>query len=168
MIGGRHLETEGHLLSSDSGLDECIRSIQYFVDLGDKARKAAFTSSCPLSDALAPAVMEYAFSTVIEPSSYETEGLCEGIDLRQSKYSYFEERGAIRAQRDWAKWVAPVPATGFRGSLGPRYNFLTLTVPECKPERLEIIAYANEFAFLHDGKLLYNRILPPPPPFPMN
>lgn len=29
---------------------------------------------------------------------------------------------------------------------------MSVTVPECLPERLEVISYANEFAFLHDGQ----------------
>jgi fusicocca-2,10(14)-diene synthase/ophiobolin F synthase len=95
-------------------------------------------------------IMEYKYSTVIDPSTYETEGLCDGIDLRRHDHTYLEDRGAIRAHEDWTRYINPV--TIFRGSLGPQYNFLTLTVPECIPERLEIISYANEFAFLHDGK----------------
>jgi fusicocca-2,10(14)-diene synthase/ophiobolin F synthase len=96
--------------------------------------------------------MEYKYSTVIDSAMDETEGLCDGIDLRQHNYTYLEDRGAIRAHEDWAKYIGPV--TGYRGTLGPRYSFMSVSVPECIPERLEIISYANEFAFLHDGESL--------------
>ena len=75
--------------------------------------------------------MHFQSSDLFDPSTYETEGLCDNIPLR-------------------SKLVGPL---GFyKGGLGPEYNFIQVTVPECLPERLEIIAYANEFAFLYDGK----------------
>ena len=60
-----------------------------------------------------------------------------------------ETVGAIRAQRDWARLVGPVGL--YKGGLGAPYSFMRVTVPECLPDRLEIISYANEFAFLYDG-----------------
>ena len=62
-----------------------------------------------------------------------------------------ENKGAIRAQEDWAKLVGPVKH--YKGGLGAEFTFIRVTVPECLPERLEILSYANEFAFLYDGGL---------------
>jgi hypothetical protein len=95
--------------------------------------------------------MEYKYSTVVDPSTYETEGLCDGIPLRVHRYPDLEDVGTFRAQEDWSKYVNPVK--GYRGGLGPSYSFMGVSVPECLPDRLEIISYANEFAFLHDGGL---------------
>lgn len=94
--------------------------------------------------------MEFKYSTVVDPHEYETQGLCDGIQVRMNKYTEAENRGAIRAQHDWAKYVEP--CSKFRGTLGPRYSFMTVCVPECAPERLELLGYANELAFIHDGK----------------
>lgn len=94
--------------------------------------------------------MKFQYSDVVEPSSYETEGLCDGIPLRMHKDPWKETRGATRAQEDWTKLVCPVGH--YKGGLGATYSFIRVTVPECRPERLEIISYANEFAFLYDGK----------------
>lgn len=94
--------------------------------------------------------MEYTYSAIVDPSEYETEGLCDGIDVRKNYYTEMEDRGAIRAHHDWSKYVGPCHE--YRGTLGPVYSFMTVCVPECIPERLELIAYANEFAFMHDGK----------------
>lgn len=94
--------------------------------------------------------MEFKYSEVVEPSTYYTEGLCEGIDVRKSKFTTLEDRGAIRAHEDWNKHIGP--CREYRGTLGPRFSFISVAVPECIPERLEVISYANEFAFLHDGK----------------
>ncbi|KUL83692.1 hypothetical protein ZTR_07521 [Talaromyces verruculosus] len=92
--------------------------------------------------------MDYLYSTVVDPSKYETEGLCDGIDVRKSNYTELEDRGAIRAHQDWTKYIRD--CRGYRGTLGPEYSFMSVAVPECIPDRLEIISYANEFAFLHD------------------
>lgn len=35
--------------------------------------------------------------------------------------------------------------------LGPHGNIMAFAVPEDIPERMEIISYASELAFLHDG-----------------
>jgi hypothetical protein len=93
--------------------------------------------------------MEYKFSTVVDPKDYVTEGLCEGIPLRVHRNPGLEDIGTLRAQEDWRKYVGPVK--DYRDGLGPRWSFMAISVPECLPERLEIISYANEFAFLHDG-----------------
>jgi fusicocca-2,10(14)-diene synthase/ophiobolin F synthase len=96
--------------------------------------------------------MEYLFSTIIDPATYETEGLCDGIDVRKNNYTELEDRGAIRAHQDWTKHIQ---ACGeYRGTLGPNYSFMSIVVPECIPERLEIISYANEFAFMQNGRHL--------------
>ncbi|KAH8786022.1 fusicoccadiene synthase [Diaporthe sp. PMI_573] len=92
--------------------------------------------------------MEFKYSEVVDPSTYHTEGLCDGIDVRRNKYTFLEDRGAIRAHEDWHKHIAP--CRKYRGTLGPRFSFISVAVPECIPERLEVISYANEFAFLHD------------------
>ena len=93
--------------------------------------------------------MEYHFSKLVDPSTYETYGLCNGVTLRKHQDPDKENKGALRAQSDWSKLVSSV---GFyKGGLGPEFNFVQVTVPECLPERLEIVSYANEFAFLYDG-----------------
>jgi len=56
--------------------------------------------------------------------------------------------GCLRAHEDWNKLVAPVKL--FKGGISARYNWMSVSVPECLPGRLEILAYANEIVFLHD------------------
>ncbi|KAK6828344.1 hypothetical protein PG987_011685 [Apiospora arundinis] len=92
--------------------------------------------------------MEFQYSEVVDPSSYETEGLSGGIEVRKSKLTELEDRGAIRAHQDWSRHVGP--CKGYRGGLGPEYSFISVVMPECIPERMEVVAYANEFAFMYD------------------
>ncbi len=94
-------------------------------------------------------MMEFKFSDLIDPSTYETESICNNIPLRKHKESFKEHSGALRAQKDWIKLVGPL--NDYKGGLGSEYSFIQVTVPECLPDRLEILAYANEFAFLYDG-----------------
>lgn len=101
--------------------------------------------------------MNYRHSKEIDPDLYETHGLDHGIQLRVHQDTDKEVKGALRAQRDWTNNVSPVH--GYNGGLGPSYSFICATVPECLPERLEIISYANEYAFLYDGNLSTYAIL---------
>ncbi|GAB1310754.1 hypothetical protein MFIFM68171_00964 [Madurella fahalii] len=92
--------------------------------------------------------MEYQYSTIVDQSTYETEGLCDGIPLRLHNSQEPEDLGAIKAQEDWRRLVGP---TGFtKASLGPKFNFLSVAFPETIPDRMEVLAYFDEFIFLHD------------------
>lgn len=93
--------------------------------------------------------MEYKYSNLIDPSTYDTLGLCESLPLREPKNAHVADVGCLRAQADWRKYVGKVE--NFTGCMSPRFNALAVAIPESLPERLEITAYANEFAFLHDG-----------------
>ena len=94
--------------------------------------------------------MEHLYSKQVDPGTYETDGLSYDIPLRENIHSAMEVKGALRAQEDWSKLVSPVKK--YHGGISDRYSFMSVTVPECLPDRLEILSYANEFAFLFDGK----------------
>uniref|UniRef100_A0A1Y1MMA9 Uncharacterized protein n=1 Tax=Photinus pyralis TaxID=7054 RepID=A0A1Y1MMA9_PHOPY len=94
--------------------------------------------------------MEFRYSEIVIPHLYQTHGLANGIPLRRHRNSSNEMKGALRAQNDWHKHVMPIE--NYHGGLGEDFSFIRVTVPECLPERLEIISYANEYAFLYDGK----------------
>ncbi|MCJ1426601.1 hypothetical protein MMC29_004504 [Sticta canariensis] len=95
--------------------------------------------------------MDFKYSEVIARSCYDAQGLCDGIQLRRHKDPYAEDIGAIRCQEDWAKFVSPI---GFyRGGLAAEYSFMRVALPECIPERLEVVSYACEYAFLYDDVL---------------
>lgn len=93
--------------------------------------------------------MDFVYSQEVSAVLYQTDGLDSGIPLRMHKDDVSEIRGASRAQKDWNDNVSPIES--YRGGLGEPYSFIRVTVPECLPDRLEIISYANEFAFLYDG-----------------
>lgn len=93
--------------------------------------------------------MRYQYSEAVERSSYRDDGLANGIQLRSHRDQHKEINGSLRAQHDWSRLVNPV--FDYHGGLADRFNFVSVTIPDCLPERLEIISYANEYAFLYDG-----------------
>ncbi|CAJ2500455.1 Uu.00g033080.m01.CDS01, partial [Anthostomella pinea] len=90
--------------------------------------------------------MDFRFSTFADPSTYDNEGLCN-TPMRLHQSGELEERGIIQAQRDWREHVGPLDF--YRCTMG-RWNYMTCTLPECLPDRLEIISYANEISFIYD------------------
>jgi hypothetical protein len=97
--------------------------------------------------------MECNFSILHRPTEYETQGLCDGLPIRKHVAPHAEEIGSFRAQEDWNRLVSPI--SNFNGGLGPIHSFMAVSLPECLPERFEVVSYANEFAFLHDGMMIY-------------
>jgi hypothetical protein len=100
--------------------------------------------------------MDFRYSHPVPSSSYSSDGLAHGIPLRSHNDAPSESSGALRAQADWNACVAPVGSsqTPYQGGLGARFSFVAVTIPECVPERLEVVSYANEYAFLYDGELV--------------
>jgi hypothetical protein len=94
--------------------------------------------------------MEYKNSYIVDPSRYNSKGLISDLPVRKSLYSEAEYVGSIRAQEDWNNLVAPIGE--FHGNLDPNLGFFSVSFPECRPERLEILSYSNEFAFIYDGE----------------
>lgn len=93
--------------------------------------------------------MDFAYSNIMDRADYRDDGLAHGIPLRIHLDPYKEIAGAVRAQKDWSYHVSPV--RDYHGGLGHPFSFVRVTIPECLPERLEIMSYANEYAFLYDG-----------------
>ncbi|VUC25193.1 unnamed protein product [Clonostachys rosea] len=89
--------------------------------------------------------MEYKYSEIIE---YDTQGLCLDIPVRKHLNAGLEDRGSREARADWEKFVGPLSQNA--GAYCEGHSFVAISVPDCLPDRLEVISYANEFAFLHD------------------
>jgi hypothetical protein len=93
--------------------------------------------------------MEFRYSSVLDPSTYDPGGLWDdGIPVRVHRDREVEDLAIIRAHEDWSAHVTPTRF--FRGGLHPRHSFVSLALPECLPERLDIVSYANELGFLVD------------------
>lgn len=95
--------------------------------------------------------MQFRYSKEIDPSTYETHGLDHGLPLRQHNQQIKEVNSILRSHKDWTKHVSPVK--GYKGGIADPFCFVSVTVPECLPNRIEAISYANEYAFLYDGMM---------------
>lgn len=94
--------------------------------------------------------MEYPNSITVDPTTYDTFGLYEEHSVRLSKHSHIADKGFQRAQEDWRKSVGEI--VNFHGCQGPRFDFVSVCIPECRLERIEVVAYLCELTALHDGK----------------
>jgi hypothetical protein len=95
-----------------------------------------------------PLKMQFKYSSILELTESETQNFNLGIPIRVHNNRELEDYGCIRAQHDWSNTIAPL---GFyKGGLTSRLGFLSAVVPECLPDRLEFLAYVNEFEFIYD------------------
>ncbi|CAO2658411.1 Nn.00g061340.m01.CDS01 [Neocucurbitaria sp. VM-36] len=95
--------------------------------------------------------MYFLYSEAVKRGTYRDDGLANDLQLRLHKDPYKEIKGTLRAQEDWDRTVSSVK--DYHGGLGDNFSFVRVTIPECLPDRLEIISYANEYAFLYDDQM---------------
>ncbi|KAJ7463895.1 isoprenoid synthase domain-containing protein [Mycena galericulata] len=95
--------------------------------------------------------MEFRYSEKLDPASYETYGLTDNVPLRMHKDSPKEIESARRVHSDWSSHVRPL--SGYMGGQGP-YGYVSVTVPECLPDRFEVVAYSNEYMWLYDDYIV--------------
>jgi len=88
------------------------------------------------------------FSSVVHPSLYigPTYGLCEGLEVRLHNENELDDLGVLMAQQAWRGTVQKCAHT----SLSRVGNIVSLCFPNCRPERLEILAYLWELGFIQD------------------
>nr|A0A169T193.1 RecName: Full=Astellifadiene synthase; Short=SS; Includes: RecName: Full=Terpene cyclase; Includes: RecName: Full=Geranylgeranyl diphosphate synthase; Short=GGDP synthase; Short=GGS; Includes: RecName: Full=Geranylfarnesyl diphosphate synthase; Short=GFDP synthase [Aspergillus stellatus]BAU98235.1 astellifadiene synthase [Aspergillus stellatus] len=92
--------------------------------------------------------MEFKYSTLIDPEMYETEGLCDGIPVRYHNNPELEEIDCLRCHEHWRENVGPLGV--YKGGLADQWNGISIAIPEALPDRLGVVSYASEFAFVHD------------------
>ncbi|KAK6828816.1 hypothetical protein RU639_003672 [Aspergillus parasiticus] len=85
----------------------------------------------------------------VERESPDIEGFCRHYALRRHKYEEKANLGSIQCRADWVKYIGPIERWG---SCNPyEGHFGSVVLPLCKPERLAIISYIFEYAFLYDN-----------------
>ncbi|KAK5658229.1 hypothetical protein OQA88_2204 [Cercophora sp. LCS_1] len=89
--------------------------------------------------------MEFRHLYVVDPSTYNIPGFCDGISVRVHKDRQVEDVAIIDVQRDLRGNAKPLPV-----SLHSEYSVIPVMIPECLPERLYAVSYVNEFSFLKD------------------
>ncbi|OBS27869.1 hypothetical protein FPOA_01811 [Fusarium poae] len=97
-------------------------------------------------------------SDLVEISRFDTRGLGAGYKLRRHKFEHLADAGCHKARSDWIKHVGPL--NEFGGCNHVNGNFSAVVLPLCRPDRLELVAYVLEYAFLHDSVLEAEDISP--------
>ncbi|KAK4164713.1 isoprenoid synthase domain-containing protein [Cladorrhinum sp. PSN259] len=93
--------------------------------------------------------MEDHTSVPIDLTQYDTHGFCPGYRLRRHLYESLANAGCREARQDWIQYIGPVSEFGNYNPVNG--NFTANVLPICKPERLKLVAYILEYAFLHDS-----------------
>ncbi|KAL3457458.1 isoprenoid synthase domain-containing protein [Aspergillus heterothallicus] len=76
-------------------------------------------------------------------------GFCAGYDLRRHRHEDKANEGSLACRADWEKYIGPIERWG---SCNPwEGHFGSVVLPFCKPERLAVICYIFEYAFLYDN-----------------
>jgi hypothetical protein len=88
-------------------------------------------------------------SSLIPTSRIKSTGAFTQFAARLSTSDHLADSGAMRARNDYATIVGHPPSSD--GGASTAGNFNGLLYFDCLPDRIEILAYLNELAFLHDG-----------------
>ncbi|KAJ5116916.1 Variediene synthase [Penicillium angulare] len=78
-------------------------------------------------------------------------GFCEEYPPRRHNYKNKADEGCLNLRADWEKYIGPIERWG---SCNPfEGNFSYVVLPLCLPERLSLLSYIFEYAFLYDNVL---------------
>ncbi|KAK4185022.1 isoprenoid synthase domain-containing protein [Podospora australis] len=88
-------------------------------------------------------------SDIDAAETLDLHGFCPKYPLARHKHEVLANAGCADARQDWIKHIGP--ASEFGGCNPVNGNFTALVLPLCKPERLRLVAYMLEYAFLHDN-----------------
>ncbi|KAF4231839.1 hypothetical protein CNMCM6457_005138 [Aspergillus fumigatiaffinis] len=88
-------------------------------------------------------------SYLVQRSSPDIEGFCKGYPLRRHKFEAESNKGALQCRGDWVEFIGPIERWGCCNPW--EGNFAAVVLPFCKPERLAIISYILEYAFMYDN-----------------
>lgn len=92
-------------------------------------------------------------STPVDPSTYDPLGFAAptSFPLRRHRHEPEAIEGSRLARADWLRHIGPIDTFGNCNPYSG--HFAALTLPLCAKERLRVIAYVFEYAFLYDQHL---------------
>ncbi|KAJ5670875.1 isoprenoid synthase domain-containing protein [Penicillium longicatenatum] len=88
-------------------------------------------------------------SYIVSRPASGIDGFCHDYTLCRHKYEQNANEGSFRCRDDWRKYIGPIERWG---SCNPfNGHFASVVLPLCKPERLGLVSYVFEYAFLYDN-----------------
>ncbi|KAJ9273363.1 hypothetical protein DTO212C5_437 [Paecilomyces variotii] len=88
-------------------------------------------------------------SYTVPRESSDIEGFCDGYALRRHKFEDKAIEGSLQCREDWLKYIGSIERWGCNNPWEGHFGAVVL--PLCKPERLGVISYIFEYAFLYDN-----------------
>ncbi|KAF7125867.1 hypothetical protein CNMCM5793_002160 [Aspergillus hiratsukae] len=88
-------------------------------------------------------------SYLVPRSSPAIQGFCKGYPLRRHRFEDESNKGSLQCRADWVEFIGPIERWGCYNPW--EGNFGAVVLPFCKPERLAIICYIFEYAFMYDN-----------------
>ncbi|EMC96021.1 hypothetical protein BAUCODRAFT_513498 [Baudoinia panamericana UAMH 10762] len=90
-------------------------------------------------------------SYVVDSSQFDSQGFCDGYELRRHRCESEANLGAYEARRDWLRSIGPIDEFG---NANPYHgDFTSVVLPFTIPDRVRLCAYAMEYAFIYDNVL---------------
>jgi hypothetical protein len=89
--------------------------------------------------------MECTHSTVVGPAIVAKSGCFTAIPVRQRNYQATADAASVSAFEDWNKYVGKVNEERYYAD--PRGHIVSLTIPECLPDRIHAVAKMWEFPY---------------------
>ncbi|RAH67449.1 bifunctional terpene synthase/polyprenyl synthetase family protein [Aspergillus aculeatinus CBS 121060] len=100
-------------------------------------------------ESIAPFPDEDHFSILVPRDTPDLHGFCRGYPLRRHKAEPKANEGSLQLRADWEKYIGPIERWG---SCNPwEGHFGAVVLPCCRPERMAIVNYIFEYAFMYDN-----------------
>jgi hypothetical protein len=92
----------------------------------------------------------YNFSEEIDPDIAKAQGCFTTLPIRVHRDKQAAEEASQRLVAEWENKMKGGHKADSIASFGPNGHLVALSIPECLPERLELVTYVTDFMFFHD------------------
>ncbi|PWY67090.1 geranylgeranyl pyrophosphate synthase [Aspergillus sclerotioniger CBS 115572] len=82
-------------------------------------------------------------------ASGEIHGFCDAYPLRRHKFEDAANDGSLQCRADWETYIGPTERWGCGNPW--EGHFAAVVLPFCRPDRIAVISYIFEYAFLYDS-----------------
>ncbi|GLB12133.1 terpene cyclase [Aspergillus tubingensis] len=88
-------------------------------------------------------------SDQVPRASRDLQGFCRDYPLRRHKFEDWANTGSQQCRNDWEQYIGPIERWGCCNPW--EGHFSAVVLPFCRPDRIAIISYCFEYAFMYDN-----------------
>ncbi|KAI2821706.1 hypothetical protein CBS133816_9483 [Aspergillus niger] len=89
------------------------------------------------------------YSDPVPRTCPDIQGFCENYALRRHKFEDWANAGSQQCRDDWEQYIGPIERWGCCNPW--EGHFSAVVLPFCRPDRIAIISYCFEYAFMYDN-----------------